>query len=72
MEPIWRLAESVPLTESFDLTTSWTLDGFADDWLFSDFLGAGIFIGRHTELSGQYKDEQKIAGQYKDEQKLSG
>ncbi len=72
MEPVWRLSESVSRDTEFSLTESWSLGGLADDWLFSDFLGAGVLIGRHTGLSGSYSDEQRLSGRYKDEQAIKG
>ena len=72
MEPVWRLAESVPLAEQFPLAESFSLSGIAEAFIFEDILGAPTYVCRRTDLTGRYTEEQRLSGKYSTDIRLQG
>ena len=72
MEPVWELSESVALDAEFSLLEGFGLQSAADAFIWSDFLGAPSWIGRHIEVSGKFVDGQSLKGKFVDGQSLEG
>ena len=72
MEPVWRLAESVSLSTEFVLAESFALAIAADDFVWSDFLGAAHYLNRIQGLTGVYSTSQGLTGVYSGAQRLEG
>jgi len=72
MEPVWRLAESVSLSTEFSLVESFALAIAADDFVWSDFLGAAHYLNRIQGLTGTYSTVKTLTGIYSTRQGLIG